>query len=702
MPGRALICSMLVLSQIADASVVNWVSDVTSNLQQSWWQATSQQSVFNLQKEERASFRSKRPEFDIQGQSCPTKPQLSCSGKPDVNKDLCCFEYPGGLILQTQFWDYENVESPVNAWTIHGLWPDNCDGSYEEFCDASLEIRLEEIEPLLIKHNQSELLLKMKKLWLYNEGPQEELWAHEFNKHATCYSTIHPSCYTEEETKDMKYIVDYFNITMNLYEQLPTFDWLIEAGIIPSHHKTFSTEDTIDALKKRFGHEVHLGCDERGSLNEIWYYFNAFGSLRNEDYESTDTTFGTTCGKFFHYFPKSGIESKVTTPTETQKSPKLQLPLHDDLSCPTSLPLSCSNDTIIEDSCCFENGGIILQTQFWDYSPATGPNNSFTLHGLWPDDCGGGYQQYCDNSMNIKNPRSLLEKFEGGTELVQDMITYWKDFRDNDDYLWEHEFNKHATCFSTLNHKCYGENYVENEVVFDFFNISMNLFKTVPTFDWLAEEGIVPSSVKSYSKEEIVGALRKHYGYEPFISCDYHNNFNQVWYYHLLQGSILGEKFVRIDSMNPSRCRDTGIKFIPKVPRKTPIRPTTTLHGPPKPTSPGTRGTIKLSGQSGCLIKNGKWYVSGSCAGYTLNKLPSGLATLKSTAGYCSVIKGDTFTCSSLIRQPFEFDYNEKTGVIGANGRNTWHSDEIPKSFKQSLIRLGEGGAAEFKLHFSL
>ncbi|KAH3688795.1 hypothetical protein WICPIJ_000239 [Wickerhamomyces pijperi] len=641
------------------------------------------------------------PNGIIENLSCPRTPQLSCSVKnpSDLSggQDLCCFEYPGGLVLQTQFWNYDPALGGDDQWTIHGLWPDNCDGSYEEFCDSSLDIKPEEIEPLLKQHGALDLLQNMKDRWFNNEGPQEELWAHEFNKHATCYSTLKPSCYSEQEAESKKYIVDYFNITMNLYEQLPTFDILAEAGVVPSHSQKYDTKSTLAALKNKFGKEVHLGCDSRGGVNEIWYYFNAFGSLRNENYRPTDTTFGTTCGETFYYYPK--MKENTTTAASEEPPSKIQPPSHDGLSCPTSLPLSCSNTTVIENSCCFESGGIILQTQFWDYSPATGPNDTFTLHGLWPDDCGGGYQQYCDSSMNIKNPRALLETFEGGKELVQDMVTYWKDFRDNDDYLWEHEFNKHATCFSTLNQRCFGDSYVKNEAVFDFFNISMNLFKTVPTYDWLLEEGIYPSTTKEYTKEEILGALRKHYGFEPFISCDYHNNLNQVWYYHLLQGSILSEQFVRIDSMNPSRCRATGIKFMPKVPRRVPIKPTTTLHGPPKPTSPGNRGTIKLSGQPGCLIKNGKWYVSGSCAGYTLNKLGNGSVTIKSSAGFCSVVQG-IFTCSSMNHQPFEFDYDAETGSIGVNGEFVWHSDEIAKRFKQVAVQVGKGGDAEFKLHF--
>lgn len=46
--------------------------------------------------------------------------------------------------------------------------------------------------------------------------------------------------------------------------------------------------------------------------------------------------------------------------------------------------LSCQNTTAVQDSCCFNApGGQLLQTQFWDTNPPTGPDNSWTVHGLW-------------------------------------------------------------------------------------------------------------------------------------------------------------------------------------------------------------------------------------------------------------------------------------------------------------------------------
>jgi ribonuclease T2 len=94
--------------------------------------------------------------------------------------------------------------------------------------------------------------------------------------------------------------------------------------------------------------------------------------------------------------------------------------------CSNTGPASCSNTSIIADTvsrqpgaslisthasiqCCFEANGQLLQVQFWDANPPTGPSDAWTIHGLWPDYCGSGYPQNCDPSRAYTNISSILQ-----------------------------------------------------------------------------------------------------------------------------------------------------------------------------------------------------------------------------------------------------------------------------------------------------
>ena len=53
--------------------------------------------------------------------SCPLDGPVSCNNQSAA--DSCCFIYPGGRLLLTQFWDEEiHVEGGETDWTLHGLW----------------------------------------------------------------------------------------------------------------------------------------------------------------------------------------------------------------------------------------------------------------------------------------------------------------------------------------------------------------------------------------------------------------------------------------------------------------------------------------------------------------------------------------------------------------------------------------------------
>ncbi|KAK9899000.1 hypothetical protein P389DRAFT_194014 [Cystobasidium minutum MCA 4210] len=73
--------------------------------------------------------------------SCVLQEKLpSCPNQDPTQVDSCCVETYGGLVLATQFWNtytQPDQKLPANHWTLHGLWPDFCNGSYTGYCDVS-------------------------------------------------------------------------------------------------------------------------------------------------------------------------------------------------------------------------------------------------------------------------------------------------------------------------------------------------------------------------------------------------------------------------------------------------------------------------------------------------------------------------------------------------------------------------------------
>ena len=142
--------------------------------------------------------------------------QLSCHGS---STNTCCYNSPGGLFQQVQFWDTNPVTGPTTSWTIHGLWPNNCDGTYSTSCDTSRAYT--DITQLLEAAGQSSVVDYMQTYWVSNDEGTEAFWDHEWKTHGTCVSTLEPSCYTGYTTGEEA--VDYFTTTVSLFQTLPTY-----------------------------------------------------------------------------------------------------------------------------------------------------------------------------------------------------------------------------------------------------------------------------------------------------------------------------------------------------------------------------------------------------------------------------------------------------------------------------------------------
>ncbi|KAJ5314764.1 uncharacterized protein N7443_001648 [Penicillium atrosanguineum] len=227
--------------------------------------------------------------------TCTNNNTLSCHSSSKA--PTCCYNYPGGALLQTQFWDTDPSTGPSDSWTIHGLWPDNCDGTYESSCDSSRAYT--NITEILKEQGRTSLLSYMDQYWVDIDGDNESFWAHEWGKHGTCINTIDPSCYTNYSAQEE--VGDFFQKVVDLFKSLDTYKALSAAGITPSSSKTYTLSAIEAALSKvHDGSQAYLGCDN-GSLNQVWYFFNVRGNAIDGQYDASAPLTKSSC-------PSSGIK----------------------------------------------------------------------------------------------------------------------------------------------------------------------------------------------------------------------------------------------------------------------------------------------------------------------------------------------------------------------------------------------------------
>lgn len=248
--------------------------------------------------------------------------------------------------------------------------------------------------------------------------------------------------------------------------------------------------------------------------------------------------------------------------------------------CPAdSSELSChSSRTISPSSCCYngaltsgaKESGLILGTQFWDAQPSYGPANSTTIHGLWPDYCDGTYPQYCSKTSGLtawngSDIEEIIGKYDGA--LLEYMQEFYVSNDGDEPGFWEHEWQKHGTCFNTLKPACQepeeGQTAQEAALV-GYFQEIVRQFKAAPTYEWLVDAGIEPSDSKTYTLAEIQGALEDKFGATPYLGCVDGDKLDEFWYYHNTYGPLVGGKYVPVDSTTESNCNAEGIKWLPK------------------------------------------------------------------------------------------------------------------------------------------
>nr|BAC02942.1 ribonuclease [Pholiota nameko] len=358
---------------------------------------------------------------------------------------------------------------------------------------------------------------------------------------------------------------------------------------------------------------------------------------------------------------------------------------------------SCHNTSSVSNLCCFEApGGLLLQTQFWDTNPSTGPSDSWTIHGLWPDHCDTTFSENCDSSRDYTGIGTLLSN-NGASDTLAFMQTHWVDINGQNEQFWEHEWATHGTCMSTLKPSCLPSGSVKGAEAVAFFQTVVKLFQTLPTFTFLSNEGITPSTTKTFTLSQLTTALKAQTGFTPALDCS-SGALNQISWYFNLKGSIIDGTFVPINAPETGSCPSSGIKYPPKSGGSS----TTTTGGSSPTGTPGslpgkaTIHAISSSGTVGGLLSAGTWSTQ-TLATYTITGTASSF-TMTSSKGNCGV-SGTTFSCGSgVTTTSFSAVTSGSDLLLASGGSTSFSSDGVPSGSTVFTVFTGTSHTDRYTL----
>nr|BAS29954.1 ribonuclease T2 [Sphaerocreas pubescens] len=233
---------------------------------------------------------------------------------------------------------------------------------------------------------------------------------------------------------------------------------------------------------------------------------------------------------------------------------------HSSFSCPIHA-VSCVNYTVPVNSCCTElKGGLMMITELWQSgTPQNGPDDKWTIHGLWSDYCvGGDWPQFCEPDRMLNNTVVDVLTQAGEHQLLKDMDKYWlgSNGTASNAPFWEHEWNKHGTCMTTLEPSCLPSSKHTNHTdAVTFYKTVVGLYKRFDFYKALKAHNIVPSD-KPYKTQDVSDAIESYFGNIPNIQC-FDGAISAIWIYFHVEGNVATGNYVPTIPDSPGNCNDT-------------------------------------------------------------------------------------------------------------------------------------------------
>ncbi|XP_010937158.1 extracellular ribonuclease LE [Elaeis guineensis] len=160
-------------------------------------------------------------------------------------------QWPGSYCDTKRSCCYPKTGKPAADFGIHGLWPNNNDGSYPSNCDPDSPYDQSKIR---------DLMPTMQAKWPTLACPSSdgsEFWKHEWEKHGTCSESI-----LNQHS--------YFQAALNLKKQVDLLQILQGAGIEPDGG-SYSVDNITRAIRDATGFTPGIECNVDESSNSQLY-----------------------------------------------------------------------------------------------------------------------------------------------------------------------------------------------------------------------------------------------------------------------------------------------------------------------------------------------------------------------------------------------------------------------------------------------
>lgn len=219
----------------------------------------------------------------------------------------------------------------------------------------------------------------------------------------------------------------------------------------------------------------------------------------------------------------------------------------------------------------------------------------------------------------------------------------------------------------------------------DFFNRTVSLFQGLNSYQWLSNAGIVPSKTTTYPLSSVQSALAKGFGQTPVVQCS-GAAINEIWYYYNVRGSVQSGQFVPVGSDGTTSDCPATVSYIPKSSGS--ATSTTSTAAATSTSGSGTAfsgkgylNVINGGSQKGCLISNGKWYTTGTCATYTATASGSGFS-LKGSKGFCGVLSDGSIDCTQTTGAVF----TSSGSSLVYSGQSTFYAPSVAAGSTQVTV----------------